>query len=235
MAASLPVSEIFGPTVQGEGPYAGRVAAFLRLGGCNLRCVWCDTRYSWDAETVDLRTALTSMTSTEIAEALPDSTPIVVVTGGEPFLHARSAEFAELLRMVRNRGQAIHVESNGTIFPPPDVLELLSVVILSPKLDNAADSRRPHDAHLADGWRDVARLQEVHLKVVCVDEADVWAAAELAAELGWPRERVWVMPEGTTRERLDARWPAIVDAAISAGVNATQRLHVLAWGDEPGR
>ena len=42
------VVEVFGPTVQGEGPYAGRVCHFLRLGGCDYRCSWCDTPYAVD-------------------------------------------------------------------------------------------------------------------------------------------------------------------------------------------
>lgn len=41
----LLVSEVFGPTVQGEGKHCGRIAAFVRLGGCNLHCRWCDTPY----------------------------------------------------------------------------------------------------------------------------------------------------------------------------------------------
>ena len=45
---SLTVSEIFGPTFQGEGPFTGRAAVFLRLGRCNLDCKWCDTPYTWD-------------------------------------------------------------------------------------------------------------------------------------------------------------------------------------------
>ena len=44
----LNVNEIFGPTIQGEGPHTGRLVGFLRLAGCNLACSWCDTPYSWD-------------------------------------------------------------------------------------------------------------------------------------------------------------------------------------------
>ena len=51
---TLPLSEVFGPTFQGEGPHAGRRCAFVRLGGCNLSCEWCDTPYTWDATRYDL-------------------------------------------------------------------------------------------------------------------------------------------------------------------------------------
>jgi len=46
---TLRVAELFGPTVQGEGPAAGERAAFVRLSGCPLACAWCDTPYTWDA------------------------------------------------------------------------------------------------------------------------------------------------------------------------------------------
>ena len=48
-AGTLPVAEVFAPTFQGEGPYLGRSADFIRLGGCNLTCYGCDTPYTWDA------------------------------------------------------------------------------------------------------------------------------------------------------------------------------------------
>ena len=57
----LVVAEIFGPTWQGEGPSAGQVAAFVRLGLCNLTCAWCDTAYTWDRSRFDLRAELRRM------------------------------------------------------------------------------------------------------------------------------------------------------------------------------
>ena len=66
--SSLVVSEIFGPTIQGEGQYAGQLVAFIRLGGCNLACSWCDTPYTWDASRFDLRNEMTRTPVNEILE-----------------------------------------------------------------------------------------------------------------------------------------------------------------------
>ena len=63
----LLISEIFGPTIQGEGKSIGQTASFIRLGGCNLHCVWCDTPYTWDAARYDLREELTKIDIREIA------------------------------------------------------------------------------------------------------------------------------------------------------------------------
>ena len=56
----------------------------------------------------------------------------------------------------------------------------------------------------------------------------------LAKAAGWPLEKVWVMQEGTTPEALAARWPWVADYAAKLGINASHRLHVLAWGDTRG-
>ena len=57
----LVVSEVFGPTVQGEGPSAGRLCGFVRLGRCNLACDFCDTGYTWDWDRYDAAVELTEM------------------------------------------------------------------------------------------------------------------------------------------------------------------------------
>ena len=93
---TIPVSEQFGPTIQGEGPYAGRTVQFLRTGGCNLSCSWCDTPYTWDGENYDLRAELHPKTVAQIVEdAIPDM--IMVISGGEPLLHQNNPGWEWLL------------------------------------------------------------------------------------------------------------------------------------------
>lgn len=232
---NLHVSEIFGPTVQGEGPYAGRRATFVRLGGCNLSCTWCDSPYTWDSSRFDLRQEIRPSSVDDILEQLDGSDGIVVITGGEPFLQARALGFTDLLAGLRNRGRPVHVESNGTILPPTAVLQAIDVVVLSPKLANAGPHRGNQDPTLDPGWGPLARTREVHLKIVCFDAQDVAAAVRLADKLSWPRESVWVMPEGTRAETVHRRFQTLADAAITAGINVSPRLHISAWGDLRGR
>lgn len=234
MSDRLPISEIFGPTLQGEGPFAGRNASFIRLGGCNLACSWCDTPYSWDGSRFDLREEITSLSTQEILDRLPPAPGIVVLTGGEPLLYMRQPPFVDLLQRLRSSGTSIHVETNGTLRPTEEVLELVDVFVVSPKLPNAGLATNYGASALADGWRSVAEATEVHLKFVCESREDVSDAVLRAREAGIAPSNTWVMPQATNATSLGLRWPIISQAAVDAGINATSRLHLLAWGEKRG-
>src|SRR3954471_17481940 len=101
MTRSLLVSEIFGLTIQGEGRSVGVPCAFLRLGGCNLHCTWCDTPYTWvfdDRHTVlhgahkrydpveELQRLSVEDVINQLRHVQPDEYGLVVISGGEPML-----------------------------------------------------------------------------------------------------------------------------------------------------
>ncbi|RCV51919.1 7-carboxy-7-deazaguanine synthase QueE [Marinitenerispora sediminis] len=231
--ATLPLAEAFGPTLQGEGPAAGRTAWFVRFGGCNLSCSWCDSAYTWDASRYQLREEIRHTPVADIAAGVPDGA-LVVLTGGEPLLQQDSAAWLELLSGLRARGCTLHVETNGTIAPNADTRALVATFVVSPKLGNAGRHRGHQNPALHPGWAEAAGDGQAHLKVVCASDADVETAVGIARAHAWPSRQVWVMPEGTTVEALNARWPAVADAAARHGINASHRLHVLAWGDKRG-
>lgn len=99
----LPVMERF-YTLQGEGYHQGRAAYFIRLGGCDVGCVWCDVKDSWDASRHPL-------TSIEILVSDVKKTPaeIVVITGGEPLMH----QLDELTNALQESGLKTHIETSG--------------------------------------------------------------------------------------------------------------------------
>jgi organic radical activating enzyme len=209
------------------------LAWFVRLSGCNLSCSWCDTPYTWDAQSYDLRLQTVHLTAAVIAGRIPAQS-LVVITGGEPLLQQRQPAWADLLVRLHGQGCAVHVETNGTLAPPADshVVELFAV---SPKLGNAGRHRGHQSSRLHPAWVDLAVDGRAVLKIVCRDAADVDEAVDLACAAGWPLGRVWVMPEGMSAATVLGRWPGIADAAIRRRVNATLRGHVLAWGDVRGR
>lgn len=229
----LPIVECF-TTLQGEGPAAGRPATFIRTGGCNLSCTWCDTPYTWDATRFDMREQITRWDVDAILERV--TTELVVITGGEPLLHQRSNAWAALLAGLT--GRTIHVETNGTLTPEQVTRDAVHLAVVSPKLAHADAGRRTNISPMVPAalraWADLAWLGRAALKVVVRDEHDCRVALSVADMYGYPRTAVWLMPEGTTPDGLGKRWPEVAQFAAEHRVNATHRLHVLAWGDERG-
>lgn len=226
----LVVSEVFGPTFQGEGPSIGRRAGFVRLGRCNLDCAWCDTPYTWDWDRYDPATELRDESTATVLAHLEAMRPeIVVVTGGEPLLQQR--RLVPLLEGCRERGWPVEIETNGTIAPDPAVGPLVARWNVSPKLHNsgvALDKRVKPAALAAFVATGRAAFKFV---VAAVDDLD--EVAELVDAHGL--RPVWIMPEGTEPAALLERTRLLADPVVARGWNLTPRLHVLLWGDERGR
>ncbi len=230
-AGQLLVSEVFGPTLQGEGPSAGRAASFVRLGGCNLACSWCDTSYTWDATRHDLRTGLTVQNTQEVAaQVLSIGAPLVIITGGEPALQA--AEATRLAGLLTAGGAAVELETAGTV-PLGPLAEQVRLVVISPKL---ASSGVPLRARLRwDVLAAAAGLPHAVLKFVVQDCGDLVEADEVVGRLGTAPDRVWVMPEGTTAATVLDRMADLAEPVARRGWSLSSRLQVLLWGDQRGR
>ncbi len=230
----LVVSEVFGPTVQGEGPSTGRRCIFLRLGLCNLDCSWCDTPYTWDwtgknGPPQD-RSALDRTAATEVADRLlAYEERMLVVSGGEPVV--QQSGLVELLTELGG-AMRVEVETNGTLVPHHELCELVDHWNVSPKLPHSGvDIRRAwHEQAL----RAYAEQPSVAFKVVCVTTDDVALTAQLTAAAGIDPGLVWIMPEGRSADAVEQRTAELAEAAIGHGFNLTTRLHVIVWGDKRG-
>lgn len=233
-ADTLVVSEVFGPTIQGEGPSVGRPASFVRLGGCNLSCQWCDTAYTWDSARYDLRAELRRDDITTISDrALFGDPAVVVITGGEPLLHQRQPAWTRLLTKLARADVDIEIETNGTLTPTAETCDLGVWWNVSPKLAHSGDPAHLRIRHAAlNTLIDTGRAS---LKFVCATEADVDEAAELVHDLEAPHTAVWISPEGTTASDVLTHTRQIADATVQHGFNLGTRLHIFAWGDERGR
>jgi len=100
---SLPLMEHF-YTLQGEGRYTGHPSYFLRLGGCDVGCVWCDVKESWDASKHP------EVSIQNMVQYVQESTaPIAVITGGEPLMH----NLDNLTSLLIEKGIRTHIETSG--------------------------------------------------------------------------------------------------------------------------
>lgn len=230
--AGLRVSELFGPTLQGEGPSTGRLASFIRLSGCNLSCRRCDTPYTWDWTRYDRRTEQHRMTPASVLEwALGQPARLVVVTGGEPLLQAR--QLTGVVPPLTEAGRKVEFETNGTIAPPP-ALAIEGVTFnVSPKLASFG-SGMPAGRRIRDGaLRALAGSGNARFKFVAASLADLEEIAGLQAAYGL--DPVWVMPEGTSSTTVLAGMRLLADEVIARGWNLSPRLHDLLWEDARGR
>lgn len=228
---ALLVAEHFGPTLQGEGPHAGRSAGFIRLGMCNLACSWCDTPYTWDESRYDLTSELTLIDADVLAaDAKEWRTPIVVITGGEPLVQQGKAAWAQLLTALHAQGQQVHVETNGTIPPNPACDALVDHFSVSPKLSNAGQDNAMKPRALS--W--FAQDDRAIFKFVCATPADLDEVDNLVASYGIAGDKVWIMPEGAEPGDTLLHMSELADEVVARRWNLTTRLHVLCWGNTRG-
>lgn len=161
-------------TLQGEGRYSGQAAYFIRLGGCDVGCVWCDVKDSWDA-------AKHPMLSVETLIGAASANPgrLVVITGGEPALH----DLHPLCDALHTAGFRIHIETSGSSPIQGD----LDFITLSPK-----KFKEPLPEVLAEASE---------LKVVVYHKSDFhWG--ETHAESVPAECTLYLQPEWSRREQL---------------------------------
>lgn len=161
-------------TVQGEGAYTGAAAWFIRLGGCDVGCAWCDVKESWD---VNAHPRV--LTGTLVEEAVASNAPICVITGGEPAMHDLTALTAGL----QAAGIRTHIETSGT----HPLTGSWDWVTFSPKRFKA-----PLDAIYG---------QSDELKVIVVNRHDLTWGQEHADRLT-TEARLYFQPEWDRREQV---------------------------------
>ncbi|MGA3068495.1 MAG: 7-carboxy-7-deazaguanine synthase QueE [Tepidisphaeraceae bacterium] len=226
------LAELF-HSIQGEGKLMGVPSTFVRVSGCNLRCVWCDTPYaSWEPEGQEAPVG-------EIAGRVAKlGAKHVVVTGGEPMI---MPEIGGLCEALKAAGHHITVETAATVYSPV-AIDLAS---LSPKLSNSTPAQREGGRFAAAHEKQrlnfpvmqkfIDASPEFQLKFVVSAESDLVEIREVLGRLsGWTPGDVLLMPEGTDRQTLDERSGWIGDICKREGFRFCPRLHILLWGNRRG-
>ncbi len=211
----------------------GMPAVFLRLGGCNLRCAWCDTKYTWDWSQYDRAKETSKQTIEDVARGVASEGPgRLVVTGGEPMLQQNGLVALAAALEALGAARTWEVETAGTIAPTPAMRRVVAQWNVSPKLSGSGND--PERAVRPDVLRAFAALDHAWFKFVVGDEDEADEAMALAAAHGVRADRVLLMPQATDAEAYRARAPAVVDWALSRGVGFSPRAHVAIWGGRRG-
>jgi len=239
----LLVNELFGPVWQGEGRLTGQLAAFLRLGGCNLACSWCDTPHAVffderkaklhrEGKAYDPQVELVRLSVGEVLQKLDGFLPrggLLVVSGGEPMLQRDRLEL--LVTAALAGGLDVAFETAGTIHPGVLADKQIHWTV-SPKLSGSGN---PLDRRFkAEPLHKFVELG-ADFKFVVTNSQDMLEVRDAVVALAIPRRNVWVMPEGVEPMGLLQNAKRSADFALANGYNFTLRQHVLLYGNERGR
>lgn len=239
MTDPVRVSEIFGPTIQGEGALIGQPTVFVRTGGCDYRCSWCDSLHAVDTAYRHTWAPMQPAdVMAEVARLSGDRPILVTLSGGNPAIQP----LGPLIGMGHARGYRFAMETQGSV--ARDWFADLDMLVLSPK---PPSSDMTVDWAAFDTCRAAAGDAPTVLKIVVFDEADYLWAREVAAR--YPSLAVYLQPGNHTppppgddaalvdQAGIDARMRWLVDRVVADGwfaATVLPQLHVTLWGNKRG-
>lgn len=236
----IPVLEIFGPTVQGEGMLAGRKTMFVRTAGCDYRCSWCDSAFTWDGSAKD---DIRLMSAGEIIVALDQlggsGYDHVTLSGGNPAL---LPQLQALISQLHDAGKKIALETQGSRWQ--DWFKQIDHLTLSPK---------PPSSGMETNWQQLDEIinrllqnkSQFCLKVVVFDEQDLYYAKQVHAR--YPQVLFYVQTGNdrlTEQEQeqllphLLARYQWLIEQVMAdkelTSVFVLPQVHTWVWGNKKG-
>ncbi len=234
----LRISEIFGPTIQGEGALIGKPTVFVRAGGCDYRCSWCDTLYAVDSE---YRHEWKQMSSEEIwasVQKLSGGCPLTVsLSGGNPAIQ----DFSRFISLANNNGYDVAMETQGSVYRK--WFAKLQHLAISPKPPSAQIQFDPEklDACVMGGPKN-----STVLKIVIFDDQDYKWAKEVAQR--YPELPLFLQAGNSSHmdDYSEADDPVahackntqrLIEKTLSDGwfrPKILPQLHVMIWGNERG-
>ena len=243
----LPIVEVY-TAVQSEGSRQGYPTVVIRTTGCTHRCWfgeggWCDSWYT------SIHPEKGKFNFNDIIKKYDENPHIkeMMLTGGSPTMHGKLVN--ELTHFAHERGIFITIENEGSHFLPTDYpIDLLSI---SPKFSNSI----PHigietpEGKIVDEKmikqhnkfrlnvdaikKSIEYHKDYHIKPVMDKNFTIYGEfLKLQQEVGFPDDKVWVMPAGDTREALFETYPVVMDWVRDKGYRFTGRAHIMAFNDQ---
>lgn len=207
------ISEIF-YSIQGEGTNTGAPAIFIRLAGCHLRCVWCDSKFTWD-----MKSGKEMSTAAIIKVINKYPCKHLVITGGEPLI--QQSGIKELLLKLPE--YYVEIETSGTIVS--FISEFINQYNCSPKLKNSKN--RPMSLQKFPE-------EKTWYKFVVDKKSDTKEIKEMMKKYSLPKEKIILMPQGITREEMTEKSPWIAEICKKENWHFSTRLHIEIWGNKRG-
>ncbi|MBO9402268.1 7-carboxy-7-deazaguanine synthase QueE [Shimia sp. R9_3] len=233
---TLRVVEIFGPTIQGEGALIGEPTVFVRTGGCDYRCSWCDSLHAVDSAYRHDWKPMSAEAVMEEIKRLSGNRPLTVsLSGGNPAIH----DFAPLIALGKSQGYRFACETQGSIAKP--WFADLNTLVLSPKPPSSGETV---DWATFDSCLYAAgATADVAIKIVIFDDEDfLWAQKTHAR---FPDLPLYLQPGNPMVDpekpvdlaQTTSRLEWLIDKVVAASWFAPRvlpQLHVLVWGNKRG-
>ncbi|WP_404350909.1 7-carboxy-7-deazaguanine synthase QueE [Sutcliffiella horikoshii] len=238
MSSQIPVLEIFGPTIQGEGMVIGQKTMFVRTAGCDYRCSWCDSAFTWDGSAKD---DIVMMSPEEIYKQLFEiggkSFNHVTISGGNPAL---LKNIGELVKLLHEKDIKVALETQGSKWQ--DWLSEIDDLTISPK---PPSSGMDTNFTILSDLIEKVNKNSVSLKVVVFDEDDLAYAKGVHKRFPDIAFYVQVGNDDTTTEddemlisKLLTKYEWLIDQVMKDdemnNVRVLPQLHTLVWGNKRG-
>ena len=248
MQDKIPVMEIFGPTIEGEGSVIGRKTMFVRTGGCDYQCSWCDSKFTWDGSQKATMMEPFEIYSKLVASAHTDQNIYerqfnfdhVTITGGNPALIGQPMQ--KLIDYLHTRGIKVGIETQGSKWQ--DWFHIVDDLVISPK---PPSSGMTTNLDILDEilLTYLKFSYNASLKIVVYDKEDYAFAKILHKRYpGIPFFLSQCNPDTDSRDNmylrsmLIGRLKGLVDTVLSDpemnNVKVLPQLHVLLWGNKRG-
>ena len=226
----MKISEIF-ESIQGEGNNAGKSAVFLRTAECNLKCVWCDTKYTWDWKNYDYSKEVNEMSIKEVRQSLEQfRIRHLVITGGEPLM--QQDDLAELLTFLKPEFY-VEVETNGTILPNNALSTLVDQWNVSPKTKNSGNPLEMCEVN--ECYTFFSKKKNCYFKYVVESEDDLIEINQFISKYSLKKDRVLLMTQAITKEEILAKENNVFTISKKNSLGFSPRLHVIKWGSQRGK
>lgn len=233
---AIPISEIFGPTIQGEGAHIGSPTVFVRTGGCDFRCSWCDSMYAVDPHQLPTWTRLPPVRIMDRVRHLSGERPLLItLSGGNPALH----HLGDLLTLGQAMGYTFTLETQGSINRA--WMAGLDSMTVSPK---PPSSGMPTRYERLSACLSMLPPERLALKFVVLNDEDYQYARAVAARYPHVRQ-VFLQPCNLRRAEGDSdvlpHELASLDWLVAKTLGdhwyearVLPQLHVLLWGNRRG-
>ncbi|MEW9109535.1 MAG: 7-carboxy-7-deazaguanine synthase QueE [Cytobacillus gottheilii] len=236
--SKVPVMEIFGPTIQGEGMVIGQKTMFVRTAGCDYSCSWCDSAFTWDGSGKDL---IQQMEAEEIWEELVmhggDGFSFVTISGGNPAL---LKNLSYLIQLLKSKNIKIGLETQGSKWQ--DWFMEIDELTLSPK---PPSSGMTTDFNMLDTIIGKLQATNTSLKVVVFDDEDYLYAKNV--HLRYPEVPFFLQVGNSDNQTADnqqllaqliEKYEWLIDKAMVddelKDVKVLPQLHTYIWGNKRG-